>query len=177
MPHQAASVPASSGRAASTDSSWKQAPKNHVRSSPAPSRTSGGLRLPVEACSAGHIRFTAVRITWERPRYEIGVQEFGQLLRAICPGDSARRNKLGIDIGETSVSKYLVRGRKPPSLGRRSDAEHLSGTRDSRPRARAHKGVFGSGSVFLAAEARRRLVDLRTGLNPRARLDTGGGLV
>ena len=23
--------------------------------------------------------------------------------------------KLGIDIGETSVSKYLVRGRKPPS--------------------------------------------------------------
>jgi putative transposase len=28
--------------------------------------------------------------------------------------------KLGIDIGETSVSKYLVRSRKPPSQGRKS---------------------------------------------------------
>ena len=28
--------------------------------------------------------------------------------------------KLGIDIGETSVSKYLVRRRRPPSQGRKS---------------------------------------------------------
>ena len=32
-----------------------------------------------------------------------------------CPRVHGELLKLGIDIGETSVSKYMVRGRKPPS--------------------------------------------------------------
>jgi hypothetical protein len=32
--------------------------------------------------------------------------------------------KLGIDVGETSVSKYMVRGRKPPSQTWRSFLEN-----------------------------------------------------
>jgi hypothetical protein len=51
-------------------------------------------------------------------------REIRDLIRRMCrenPGWGASRIhgemlKLGIDIGETSVSKYLVRSRKPPSL-------------------------------------------------------------
>ena len=32
--------------------------------------------------------------------------------------------KLGIDIGETSVGKYMARGRKPPSQGRKIRPPH-----------------------------------------------------
>ena len=65
--------------------------------------------------------------TWKIRRGQLGrptvPREVRDLIRRMCrenPGWGAPRIhgellKLGIDISETSVSKYMVRGRKPPS--------------------------------------------------------------
>jgi putative transposase len=65
--------------------------------------------------------------TWKVRRGQTGrpviAREVRDLIRRMCgenPGWGAPRihgelRKLGIDIGESSVSKYIVRGRKPPS--------------------------------------------------------------
>jgi len=65
--------------------------------------------------------------TWKVRRGQTGrpviAREVRDLIRRMCrenPGWGAPRihgelRKLGIDIGESSVGKYMVRGRKPPS--------------------------------------------------------------
>src|SRR5215467_7949465 len=77
--------------------------------------------------------------TWKVRRGESGrpviARETRDLIRRICrenptwgaPRIHGELLKLGIDIGETSVSKYMVRGRRPPSQTWRSFLEtHVS---------------------------------------------------
>jgi hypothetical protein len=74
--------------------------------------------------------------TWKVRRGQPGrpviSREFRDLIRRMCrenPGWGAPRIhgellKLGIDIGESSVSKYMVRCRKPPSQSWRTFLEN-----------------------------------------------------
>jgi len=72
---------------------------------------------------AGFRRFWAWKVRCGRPGRPVISHEIRALIRQMCrenPGWGAPRIhgellKLGIDIGETSVSKYMVRCRKPPS--------------------------------------------------------------
>jgi putative transposase len=72
---------------------------------------------------AGFRLFWAWKVRRGQPRRPVISREVRDLIRRMCrenPSWGAPRVhgellKLGIDIGETSVSKYMVRGRKPPS--------------------------------------------------------------
>jgi hypothetical protein len=72
---------------------------------------------------AGFRLFWTWKVRRGNPGRPVLAREVRDLIRRMCrenPGWGAPRIhgellKLGIDIGETSVSKYMVRGRKPPS--------------------------------------------------------------
>ena len=72
---------------------------------------------------AGFRRFWTWKVRRGQPGRPVVAREVRDLIRQMCrenPGWGAPRIhgellKLGIDIGESSVSKYMVRGRKPPS--------------------------------------------------------------
>ena len=72
---------------------------------------------------AGFRRFWTWKVRRGQPGRPVIAREVRVLIRQICrenPGWGAPRIhgellKLGIDIGESSVSKYMVRGRTPPS--------------------------------------------------------------
>jgi putative transposase len=71
---------------------------------------------------AGFRLFWTWKVRRGQPGRPVISREFRDLIRRMCrenPGWGAPRIhgellKLGIDIGESSVSKYMVRGRKPP---------------------------------------------------------------
>jgi putative transposase len=72
---------------------------------------------------AGFRRFWTWKVRRGQPGRPVISREIRDLIRTMCrenPGWGAPRIhgaplKLGIDIGESSVSKYMVHGRKPPS--------------------------------------------------------------
>jgi hypothetical protein len=72
---------------------------------------------------AGFRRFWTWKVRRGQPGRPVIVHEVRDLIRQMCwenPGWGAPRVhgellKLGIHIGQSSVSKYMVRGRKPPS--------------------------------------------------------------
>ena len=72
---------------------------------------------------AGFRRFWTWKVRRGQPGRPIIAREVRDLIRQMCrenPGWGAPRIhgellKLGFDLGESSVSKYMVRGRKPPS--------------------------------------------------------------
>jgi putative transposase len=83
--------------------------------------------VPPETVVAWHRAGFRLFWTWKVRRAQCGrpliSREIRDLIRQMCrenPGWGAPRIhgellKLGIDLGESSVSKYMVRGRKPPS--------------------------------------------------------------
>jgi putative transposase len=79
---------------------------------------------------AGFRLFWTGKVRRGRPGRPVISRELRDLIRKMCrenPGWGApcihgELLKLGIDIGESSVSKYMVRGRKPPS-----QVVHISG--------------------------------------------------
>jgi putative transposase len=84
---------------------------------------------------AGFRRFWTWKVRRGQPGRPVISREVRDLIRKMCrenPSWGAPRVhgellKLGIDIGESSVSKYMVRGRKPPSQTWRTFLEnHLS---------------------------------------------------
>ena len=84
---------------------------------------------------AGFRRFWAWKVRRGQPGRPLISREVRALIRRMCrenPGWGAPRIhgellKLGINIGESSVSKYMVRGRKPPSQTWRTFLEnHLT---------------------------------------------------
>ena len=83
----------------------------------------------------GFRRFWTWKVRRGQPGRPVVSHEIRALIRQMCrenPGWGAPRIhgewlKLGIDIGESSVSKYMVRGRKPPSQTWRTFLEnHVS---------------------------------------------------
>jgi putative transposase len=72
---------------------------------------------------AGFRRFWTCKVRLGQPGRPVIAREVRDMIRQMCrenPGWGAPRIhgellKLAIDIGESSVSKYMVRGRKPPS--------------------------------------------------------------
>jgi putative transposase len=72
---------------------------------------------------AGFRLFWTLKVRHGQPGRPVISREIRDLIRKMCrenPGWGAPRIhgellKLGIDIGESSVSKYMVHGRKPPS--------------------------------------------------------------
>src|SRR5215469_977878 len=84
---------------------------------------------------AGFGRFWTWKVRRGHPGRPLISGEVRDLIRRMCrenPGWGAPRihgelRKLGLEIGESSVSKYMVRGRKPPSQTWRTFLEnHLS---------------------------------------------------
>jgi putative transposase len=81
---------------------------------------------------AGFRLFWTWKVQRGRPGGPVVSREIRDLIRRMCrenPSWGAPRVhgellKLGIDIGETSVSKYMVRGRKPPSQAWRTFLEN-----------------------------------------------------
>ena len=80
-----------------------------------------------ETVVAWHRAGSRLSWTWKvrrgQPGRPVVSREFRELIRKMCrenptwgaPRIHGELLKLGIDIGESSVSKYMVRGRKPPS--------------------------------------------------------------
>src|SRR5258708_27974312 len=78
--------------------------------------------------------------------------------------------KLGIDVGETSVSKYLVRGRKPPSQTWRTFLENQGKTMASVDFFTVPTVRFQILYVFLVlAHDRRRILHFGGTAHPTAR--------
>jgi transposase InsO family protein len=84
---------------------------------------------------AGFRRFWTWKVRRGRPGRPVISREIRDLIRRMCrenpiwgaPRIHGELLKLGIDIGETSVSKYMVRSRKPPSQTWRTFLEnHLT---------------------------------------------------
>ena len=84
----------------------------------------------------GFRRFWTWRVRHGQPGRPVIAREVRDLIRRMCrenptwgaPRIHGELLKLGIDIGQTSVSKYMVRGRKPPSQTWRTFLEnHVSG--------------------------------------------------
>jgi putative transposase len=80
--------------------------------------------------------------------------------------------KLGIDIGETSVSKYMVRGRKPPSQTWRTFLENHTQQLVSIDFFTVPTLRFQVLYVFLVlAHDRRRILHCNVTAHPTARVD------
>jgi len=119
--------------------------------------------------------------TWKVRRGRAGrpvvAREIRDLIRKMCrenPGWGAPRIhgellKLGIDIGETSVSKYMMRGRKPPSQTWRTFLENHAQQLVSIDFFTVPTLGFQVLYVFLVlAHDRRRILHFNVTANPTA---------
>jgi len=109
-----------------------------------------------ETVVASHRKCFRLFWTWKvrhgQPGRPVVPREVRDLIRQMCrenptwgaPRIHGELLKLGIDIGETSVSKYMVRVRKPPSQTWRTFLQnHVSESRLHRFFHRAHHSVPG----------------------------------
>ena len=122
--------------------------------------------------------------TWKvrhgQPGRPIVAREVRDLIRRMCrenptwgaPRIHGELLKLGIDIGETSVSKYMVRGRKPPSQAWRTFLENHVAQLVSVDFFTVPTIRFQVLYVFLVlAHDRRRILHFNVTAHPNRRVD------